>query len=100
MFSSLDLRSGYHQVRTADEDVPKTAFRTHKVLFEFKVLSFGLTNEPAVFRREMNKVFGLLPFVLVFLDDILVFSASEEEHVGLLQQVFALLRKAKLYAKM
>ena len=87
-------------MRIADEDVPKTAFRTHKGLFEFKVLSFGLTNAPAVFQREMNKVFGHLPFVLVYLDDILVFSRSEEEHVGHLQQVFALLRKAKLYAKM
>ena len=91
VFSSLDLRSGYHQVRIADEDVPKTAFRTHNGLFEFKVLSFGLTNAPAVFQREMNKVFGHWPFVLVYLDDLLVFSASEEEHVGHLQQVFALL---------
>lgn len=100
VFSSLDLQSGYHQVRIADGDVPETAFRTHKGLFEFKVLSFGLTNAPAVFQREMNKVFGHLPFVLVYLDDLLVFSASEEEHVGHLQQVFALLRKSKLYAKM
>ena len=101
VFSSLDLWSGYHQVRIADEDVPKTAFRTHKGLFEFKVLSFGLTNAPAVFQREMNKVLGHLPFVLVYLDDLLVFSASEEEHVGHLQQQGpALLRQSKLYAKM
>ena len=69
-------------------------------MFEFKVLSFGLTNAPAVFQREINKVFGHLPFVLVYLDDMLVFSRSEEEHLVHLQQVFALLRKANLYAKM
>ena len=88
--------NGYHQVRIAAEDVPKTAFRTHKGLYEFKVLSFGLTNAPAVFQREMNKVFGHLPFVLVYLDDILVFSKSPEEHAEHLQQVLALLRHGKL----
>ena len=100
VFSSLDSQSGYHQVRIADGDVPKTAFRTHKGLFEFRVLSFGLTNAPAVFQREMNKVFADLPFVLVYLDDILVFSTSAEEHAQHLKQVLALLRKHKLYAKM
>ncbi len=100
VFSSLDLQSGYHQVRIADEDVPKTAFRTHKGLFEFRVLSFGLTNAPAVFQREMNKVLADLPFVLVYLDDILVFSKTAEEHTEHLKQVLARLRKHKLYAKM
>ena len=100
VFSSLDLQSGYHQVRIADEDVPKTAFRTHKGLFEFRVLSFGLTNAPAVFQREMNRVLADLPFVLVYLDDILVFSKSAEEHAEHLKQVLARLREHKLYAKM
>ncbi len=99
-FSSLDLQSGYHQVRIADEDVPKRAFRTHQGLFEFKVLSFGLTNAPAVFQREMNEVLADLPFVLVYLDGILVFSKSVEEHTEHLKQVLARLRKHKLYAKM
>ena len=74
---------------TADEDVPETAFRTHKGLFEFRDLSFGLTNAPAVFQREMNKVLADLPFVLVYLDDILVFSNSAEEHAEHLKQVLA-----------
>ncbi|DBA66174.1 TPA: hypothetical protein ACH3X2_14269 [Trebouxia sp. C0005] len=100
VFSSLDLQSWYHQVRIADEDVPKTAFRTHKGLFEFRVLSFGLTNAPAVFQREMNKVFAGLPFVLVYLDDILMFSKSAKEHAAHLRQVLALLRGHKLFAKM
>ena len=67
VFSSLDLQSGYHQVRIADKDVLRTAFRTHdyKGLSEFKVLSFGLTNAPALFQRELNRVFGHLPFVIV-----------------------------------
>ena len=96
VFSSFDLQSGYHQVRVADEDVPKT----HKGLLEFRVLSFGLTNASAVFQREMNKVLADLPFVLVYLDDILVFSKSAEEHAEHLKQVLARLRKHKLYAKM
>ena len=80
VFSSLDLQSGYHQVRIADEDVPKAAFRTHKGLFEVRVLTFGLTNAPAVLQREMNKVLADLPFVLVYLNDILVISKPAEEH--------------------
>ena len=87
-------------MRIAEEDVPKTAFRTHKGLFEFRVLSFGLTDAPAVFQRERNKVFADLPFVLVYLDDILVFSKSAEEHAEHLKQVLALLRQHKLFAKM
>ena len=75
MFSSLDLQSGYHHLRIADEAVPKTAFRRYKGFFEFRVLSFGLTNAPAVFQQEMNTVFADLPFVLVYLDDILAFRA-------------------------
>ena len=100
VFSCLDLQSGYHQVRIADGDVPKTAFWTHKGLFKFRVLIFGLTKAPAVFQRKMNKVLADLPSVLVYLDDILVFSKSAEEHAEHLKQVLARLREHKLYAKM
>ena len=68
MFSSLDLQSGCHQIRIATEDVSKTSFRTPHGLFEFRVLSFGLTNDPAAFHHEMNRIFGHLDFVLVYLD--------------------------------
>ena len=78
----------------------KTAFRTHKGLLEFRVLSFGLTNAPAMFQPETNKALADLPFVLVYLDDILVFSKSVEEHAKHLKQVLARLRKRKLYAKL
>ena len=95
----LDLQSGYHQIRIDPADVPKTAFRTHKGLSEFKVLSFGLTNAPAAFQRVMNKIIDGLPFVLVYLDDILIFSKSEAEHKKHVRQVFSILKAEKLYAK-
>ena len=100
MFSSLDLQSGYHQIRIAEEDVEKTAFRTHEALYEFMVLPFGLTNAPAAFQRETITIFDHLPFVVVYLDDILVFSASHTEHEKHLREVLALLRQHKLYAKL
>lgn len=99
IFSSLDLQSGYHQIRIDPADVPKTAFRTHQGLFEFKVLSFGLTNAPAAFQREMNRLFADMPFVLVYLDDILIHSANEAEHKQHLRQVLQVLKLNKLYAK-
>ena len=101
-FSSLDLMSGYHQIRIADSDVPKTAFRTPQGLFEFKVLSFGLTNAPATFQGVMNHIFSaqLNRFVIVYLDDILVFSKSAEEHGHHLREIFAVLREHRLYAKL
>ena len=99
-FSSLDLQSGYHQIRIAEKDVAKTAFRTHKGLYEFLVLPFGLTNAPAAFQREMKAIFDHLPYVLVYLDDILVYSNSLEEHKAHLKEVLQLLKDKKLYAKL
>jgi hypothetical protein len=89
IFSKIDLRSGYHQVRINDEDSIKTAFRTRHDHYEFTVVSFGLTNAPVVFMCLMNGVFRdyLDKFVIVFLDDILVYSKTEEEHEQHLRMV-------------
>ena len=102
MFTSLDLQSGYHQIRIKDEDVPKTAFGTPLGLYQFRVLAFGLTNAPATFQNVMSDVFRqhLGKFVLVYLDDILIFSKSPEEHAEHLKVVLDLLRKHEFYAKM
>jgi len=101
VFSKLDLRSGYHQVRVRKEDIEKTAFRTRYGHFEFLVMPFGVTNAPAVFIDLMNKVFALYldKFVVVFILDILVYSKSEEEHKEHLGIVLQTLRQEKLYAK-
>jgi hypothetical protein len=82
VFSKIDLRTGYHQLKVRESDIPKTAFTTRYGLFEYTVMSFGLTNAPAYFMNLMNKVFMkfLDKFVVVFIDDILVYLKTEEEH--------------------
>ncbi len=102
VFSKIDLQSGYHQVRIAAEDVEKTAFRTRYGLFQFLVLPFGLTNAPATFQHLMNSVLRpyLDKFVLVYLDDILIYSKNEAEHLRHIQTVLAVLRQHKLFARL
>ena len=101
VLSTLDLSRGYHQITVADEDIPKTAFRTRYGLFEWTVMPFGLSGAPSTFMRLMDQVFGDLldDFVVVYLDDILVFSESEEEHEKHLQVVLERLRQFKLFAE-
>ncbi len=101
VFSKLDLRLGYHQIRVRKEDIPKTAFVTRYGSYEYTVMSFGLTNAPATFSRLMNYIFMdyLDKFVVVYLDDILVFSKNKEEHAEHLRLVLDKLREHKLYAK-
>jgi hypothetical protein len=101
VFSKIDLRSGYHQLKIRESDIPKTAFRTRYGLYEYTMISFGLTNAPTYFMYLMNKVFMeyLDKFTIVFIDDILIFSKTMEEHEEHLRLVLEKLRSNQLYAK-
>jgi hypothetical protein len=101
VFSKIDLRSGYHQLKIQELDIPKTAFHTRYGLYEYTMMSFGLTNAPAYFMYLINKVFMeyLDKFVVVFINDILIFSKTEEEHEKHLRMVLEKPRSNQLYSK-
>jgi hypothetical protein len=101
VFSRIDLRSGYHQLQIQDSDIPKTTFRTRYGLYEYIIMSFGLTNAPAYFRYLMNKVLMEYfdKFIVVFIEDILVFSRTEEEHEVHIRLVLEKLRARRMDAK-
>src|SRR6185312_5503728 len=101
VFSKIDLRSGYHQIKIRPCDIPKTAFYTRYGLYEYLVISFGLTNAPAYFMYLMNSVFmpELDKFIVVFIDDILIYSKNEEEHEKHLRIILQRLRDHQLCAK-
>ncbi|GJU22303.1 putative reverse transcriptase domain-containing protein [Tanacetum coccineum] len=101
VYSKIDLRSGYYQLRVRDEDIPKTAFKTQYRHYEFQVMPFGLTNAPAVYMDFMNRACKpyLDKFMIVFIDDILIYSCNKEEHADHLRIILKLLKNEKLYAK-
>ncbi|GJV70038.1 hypothetical protein Tco_1342047 [Tanacetum coccineum] len=101
VYSKIDLRSGYHQLRVHEEDIPKTTFRTRYGHYKFQVMPFGLTNASAVFMDLINRVCKpyLDKFVNVFIDDILIYLKSKQEHEEHLKLILELLKKEELYAK-
>ena len=101
MFSKIYLRSGYHHIKIRPEDIPKTAFSTRYGLYEYLVMSFGLTNAPVYFMYQMNLVFMHEhdKIVVVFIDDILIYTENEADHAEHLRVVLSRLREHKLYAK-
>ncbi|GKC05872.1 putative reverse transcriptase domain-containing protein [Tanacetum coccineum] len=102
VYSKVDMRPGYHQLRIREEDIPITAFRTRYGHYEFQVMPFGLTNAPAVFMDLMNRVCKpyLNKFVIVFIDDIIIYSKNKEEHEKHLKIILELLKNEQLYAKL
>ncbi|GJY72182.1 putative reverse transcriptase domain-containing protein [Tanacetum coccineum] len=101
VYSKIDLISGYHQLRVHEEDIPKMAFRTRYGHYEFQVMPFGLTNAPSVFMELMNRVCKLYldKFVIVFIEDILIYSKSKKEHEEHFKLTLELLKKEEFYAK-
>ena len=101
VFSKIDLRSSYHQLKIKESNIPKTAFRTQYGHYEFLLLPFWLTNAPVVFMDFMNKVFRpyLDKFFIMFIDDILVYSRNKDDHLNPLRTVLQTMREKQLYAK-